>query len=201
MGKETEPVRRRGRSRNHTYKRMLATNGYVQVWVGKGHRLADSKGCAYEHRVVAEQKLGRQLRPGEVVHHINEDRTDNRPENLEVFPSHAEHNARHRKTGFDLRLPGEPNPTIDCGCGCGATFPKYDEEGRPRRYLSGHNPSASPLRDAILSLFDGNPGRRIRAADVVAATGRSEEAAYVAISRLCATGKIIRVSRGLYGKG
>lgn len=39
--------------------RSIASNGYVLVRVGKKHHLADVRGYAYEHRIVAEQKLGR----------------------------------------------------------------------------------------------------------------------------------------------
>lgn len=120
--------------------RSVASNGYVLIRVGIDHHLADVRGYAYEHRVVAEQHLGRKLKPGEVVHHKNHNKQDNRPENLEVHKSIAHHFVEHRTiTGKGLRLPGEPNPQVECECGCKSAFLKYDKSGRPRRFVSGHN--------------------------------------------------------------
>lgn len=57
--------------------RYLDKDGYVLIWDGN-RRIA-------EHRSVMEKKLGRALERNESVHHINGIRTDNCPENLELW--------------------------------------------------------------------------------------------------------------------
>ena len=44
----------------------------------------------HAHRNVAEAKLGRKLKPGEDVDHLDEDKTNNAPANLNV-QAHGEH--------------------------------------------------------------------------------------------------------------
>lgn len=53
----------------------------------------------HTHRVVAESILGRPLRKGEVVHHIDLNKRNNKPENLIVFRTQAEHVRYHNKGG------------------------------------------------------------------------------------------------------
>jgi len=48
------------------------------------------------HRVIAEQRLGRKLKPNEVVHHIDGDKLNNDPDNLCVM-TRGEHARLHLK--------------------------------------------------------------------------------------------------------
>ena len=55
----------------------------------------------HTHRVVAELMLGRPLRPGEVVHHIEGDKRNNDPKNLMVFENQTAHAKWHTQQGGD----------------------------------------------------------------------------------------------------
>lgn len=79
-------------------KRTRILNGYVAIYLPDhpaAYKSDNWKGWVYEHRVVAEEILGRPLREGEVVHHLDCDRTNNDPSNLIVLASKADHVKLH----------------------------------------------------------------------------------------------------------
>lgn len=51
----------------------------------------------YVHRWMMEKKLGRKLRRGEVVHHIDGNKLNNDMNNLMPFPSQKKHHAYHKE--------------------------------------------------------------------------------------------------------
>lgn len=72
------------------YPSLGAESPYQYVMVAGRHTL--------KHRAVMEANLGRRLRSDEIVHHVNEDRRDNDPTNLELKEGHREHRKTHDKT-------------------------------------------------------------------------------------------------------
>lgn len=88
------PLRSRGArtgKANQRWKggRFVSSSGYVFIRTGE---TADGRGIyRQEHRVVMESIVGRPLRPEEVVHHKDGDPSNNKPDNLQLFSSNAEH--------------------------------------------------------------------------------------------------------------
>ena len=74
-------------ARNPAWKggRTITSHGYVLIRVGQGHPLADVRGYAYEHRLVAEQLTGRPLRSDEIIHHRDGNKQNNATENIAVM--------------------------------------------------------------------------------------------------------------------
>lgn len=72
----------------------MLLNGYKCVYMPNHHRAFDS-GCVYEHILKVEEKLKRELKDKEVVHHINFNKTNNDYDNLMIFDSNESHISYH----------------------------------------------------------------------------------------------------------
>jgi len=80
---------------NNVKKHFIIKKGYKRV-INKTHHKVDAKGYVREHLLFMEQKLGRLLKECEVVHHVDGNKLNNSPNNLEVFSSQSEHMKWHR---------------------------------------------------------------------------------------------------------
>lgn len=76
--------------------RLMSEHGYVKVRVGVSHPLADPNGYAYEHLLVWVSAGNTAPGQGEILHHENGDKTDNRLENLSRL-TRGDHNRHHNE--------------------------------------------------------------------------------------------------------
>lgn len=74
-------------------ERKMSTDGYWEIHVPEATPNS-IKGVMKEHRYVMQCFIGRPLLPSEIIHHKNEDKLDNRLDNLEIV-SRSEHNKLH----------------------------------------------------------------------------------------------------------
>lgn len=69
-------------------RKTIGKDGYVHVWQSDG-------GSVKEHIIIMERILGRKLKKGECVHHIDGNRHNNSPDNLQLMTI-GEHSRLHR---------------------------------------------------------------------------------------------------------
>lgn len=81
--------------------RLATSQGYLMVLVQDDHPLFEMAHCIsgsyyiLEHRLIMAKHLSRPLTSRELVHHINENKHDNRIENLELT-DRGDHPRKHR---------------------------------------------------------------------------------------------------------
>ena len=94
-------------SKNNNWKGGERKDSEGRIVISKReHPFARKTGYIYRSRLVMEKKIGRYLKPCEVVHHKGikypigsiENIQDDRPENLELFPNKGSHIRFHNLT-------------------------------------------------------------------------------------------------------
>jgi hypothetical protein len=97
-------------NRARPIKQKIDRYGYVYTYRSGSTKRVRTQ--VYEHRVVMEQMLGRKLTKHETIHHRNGNRSDNRPENLELWS--GRHGRGQRHADLDIWSGMIPAYQIDC---------------------------------------------------------------------------------------
>ena len=72
---------------------MISREGYILIKIPEHPK--SFRGWYYEHRLIMEKKLDRILEVWETIHHVNENKADNRIENL-FLCTREQHNKAHK---------------------------------------------------------------------------------------------------------
>lgn len=134
-------------------KKVITKQGYILVKCPNHPNANKGRKGAYifEHRLVMSNYLKRPLKDGEIVHHRNMNKSDNRIENL-VLMTNDEHMRLHGvaqgKTRLNRFINGgykysqkrkKSRELVPCLCGCGIMIEQHDSKGRLRTFAHGHN--------------------------------------------------------------
>ena len=123
--------RHNSRGENHPMwkgGRQVLGTGYVKLYTPDGY--------VWEHIIVCEKALGKPLPPNAMPHHVNENRSDNRNENLVICQDKSYHNLLHRRMRA-LKACGHAN-WLKCGY-----CKQYDDPKNLRlipKFSSQHHP-------------------------------------------------------------
>ena len=74
----------------------IDNHGYVRIYM-PDHPSSNSRGYIFEHVLIVETVLGKQLPHGAKIHHVNERRNDNRNSNMVACEGNAYHKLLHQK--------------------------------------------------------------------------------------------------------
>lgn len=78
-------------NKHYNWKGGRYCDGRYNYILNPNHLRAKKDGYVAEHMLVIEKKIGRPLKEGEVIHHIDGNKTNNNPDNLLLFPNSKSH--------------------------------------------------------------------------------------------------------------
>lgn len=129
-------------------------NGYPAIYIDKDHT------TVYIHILEMEKHLGRKLKPEEVVHHCDEDRSNYSIDNLWCFETTADHTAYHDGNRAIINRDGVyycPNKYKLCPI-CGKQI-DYSSNMCFNCYNEKRNKESNcPQKDDLLNLLKSNNG-------------------------------------------